>query len=174
MKRQEKEGLVTYLQRRFEESDVMILTDCRGLNVESITELRRVLREQGAEFKVVKNTLAKIAARNTTMAAAEAAFQGPTAVVLHESEASQLARVLADFARKNDEFKIKAGVVSGKFYNAGQIESIARLPGREYLLAMMAGAFQSGPSRLLGVISAMPQKMAGLLLALKELRGKAN
>ena len=170
MKKKEKEDQVAYLRKRFEESEVLILADYRGLNVETMSRLRRSLREQGAEMKVVKNTLARLAVRDTAMAEAEKALEGPTAIVLHKSEPGLAARVLSEFAKKNKAMKIKGGVIGGKLYDSSRIEVLARLPGREQLLAILAGAMKGAPSRLLGVISAMPQKMAGLLLALKESR----
>lgn len=174
MKKKEKEELVQYLRKRFEESEVLIISDYRGLNVEDISSLRQTLQENDVEFKVVKNTLLDIAARDTDMAVISDALKGPTAMVLHASDASIPARILAGFAKQHEAVKIKGGVISGKFYNAGQIESVGKLPGRETLMAMLAGALQSGPSRLLGVVSALPQKMAGALAALKEAREQAG
>ncbi len=168
MNKADKEKLVTYLRRRFEESEVLIMTDYRGLNVESMSELRRRLREQGVEFRVVKNRLLGLAAQDTDMAGASSSLEGPTAIALHASEVSIPARVLAEFAKSNEALKIKGGVICGKLYSARQIEAISRLPGREELLAMLAGALKSGPGHLLGVISAMPRNMAGVLFALKE------
>ena len=170
MKKKEKQEIVAYLHKRFEESGVMILADYRGLNVAAMNRIRLRLREQDAELRVVKNTLAKIAARGTGMSEAEGVLEGPTAIILHESDIGMLSRTLAEFAKKKDILKITGGVISGKLYDARRIQSVARLPGRMDLLAILSGTMKSGPSKLLGVVSAMPRKMAGLLLALKESR----
>jgi large subunit ribosomal protein L10 len=170
LKRKEKEELVEYLRKRFSEFEVLILTDYRGLNVESMNELRTTLREQGAELRVIKNTLARLAVQDTPAQGAKALLAGPTAVAMHESEAGLLARTLSEFARKNEKMNIKGGVIAGNVYDGSQIETIGRLPGRDQLLALLAGVIQAGPARLLSVISAAPQKMGNLLLALKESR----
>jgi large subunit ribosomal protein L10 len=162
------------LHKRFKESEVLIMTDYRGLNVDRMSELRHRLREEGVEFRVVKNTLLGLAVRDTGMAEAAGSLEGPTAIALHASEAGVPARILAEFAKRNEALKIKGGVISGKLYSARQIEAVGRLPGREELLAVLAGTLKSGPGRLLGVISAMPRNMAGVLFAFKEARALSS
>lgn len=175
MKKEEKATAVAELNEKFGRARLAILTECTGLPVNHMTELRKQLRGVKAEYKVVKNTLAVRAAEGTMLAEAKAHFKGPLGVVIGYDDPVLPAKVLREFiqAEKRDEkIKITVGVLEGKLLQAAQLAAVAKLPKKEVLIAMLLSAMQ-GPVRglvyalsgvlrgLVGVISAIQDKKKG-------------
>lgn len=171
MKIQEKQAVVDRLRDKLGSASALYLTDFTGLNVKSVTDLRRRLRRAGVEYLVVKNTLAERALAGTDLPDIAGFFRGPTAVVIAPGDPVEPARVLADFAREHDNRPArKAGIVEKRAVSAAQIDALARLPPREQLLAELAGALEAPMARLAGVMQAKLYEMAGLLDALRSSR----
>lgn len=169
MKRSVKEQFVSDLQGRIDPTTVLYLTDFSGLDVASMTELRRQLRATGAQFVVVKNRLAQRALAELDVPGLTEHLKGPTGVVISPTDAVEPARALTEFAKTHDERPVfKVGVVEGSLVDAAAIKRIATLPSREQLLAELAGAFQAPLSAFVGVLEALTREMAGLLEALKQ------
>jgi large subunit ribosomal protein L10 len=146
----------------------MVLTDYKGMTVAEITELRDSLRGAGIEYRVVKNTLARIASDGTQAESAKDSFVGPVGVALGYDDAAQVAKSVLDFAKKNEKVTITCGVVDGTFCDEGKLKQIATLPSREVLLSMLAGAMQAPPAKLVRLLNATVVQFAHALNALKE------
>jgi len=173
MNRTEKESFVSDLRERVSKAPVVYLTDFSGLDVKAITRLRRSLRAAGAEYIVVKNRLARLAFEDLELPNIFVDMTGPTGMVLGSDDVVAPAKALTDFAKENNsrpEFKL--GILEHKVLQPEQIDRIARLPGREQLLAELAGAMQAPMAMLAMALEGKLQEMAGLLDALREKRGQ--
>ena len=164
-----KQETVTELHDKLENAKAFYLTDFTGLTVKKVTELRRRLRTAGIEYVVVKNTLAERALEGLDLPEVAEFFKGPTAVAIGQADPVAAAKVLVDFAKENDNKPaMKAGVVEGKAYTAKQVDQLAKLPGREQLLAELAGCFEAPMSMMLMMLQGKLQETLGLFEALKE------
>lgn len=171
MKLQEKQAIVDELSAKLRGANAFYLTDFTGLNVKSITDLRRRLRNAGVEYLVVKNTLAERALEGADFPDIAEFFKGPTALVIGHDDPVAPAKVLADFAKEHDNKPaVKAGIVERKAVSAAQIDVLAKLPPREQLLAELAGALEAPMAQLAYVMQAKLYEMAGLLDALRSSR----
>lgn len=166
--REEKVKAVEELKDRFSRSKTAVLTDYRGLNVADITELRKKLREKGVEFKVVKNTLTRIALKDFSYNLDEF-LEGPTAIAFSYQDPVAPAKVLIDFAKNHKELEIKAGVVEGKVGGKDMIESLAKIPSREELLAKAVGSIQSP---LYGIVGVLQGPLRNLVYTLQAIQDK--
>lgn len=168
MKLDEKQQLVAELHSKFARSKIVIVTDYKGLNVAGMTELRSKLREVGVEYKVVKNTLLTLASRETDAEKIRDSFTGTTAVALSYSDPVAPAKVLTEFAKKNDKLEIRIGVMGGKVMNLDQIKALSSLPSREVLLAQVLSAMNGVATSFVRVLNAVPQSLLYALVAVKD------
>jgi len=140
---QEKQQAVTEITDKLRASSCTVVTDYRGLNVAQVTELRKKLREAGVEFQVLKNSLTRRATEQAELSALDEHLTGPTAIAFSTQDVVAPAKILSDFAKKNDALKIKGGVVEGKVVGFDQIKALAELPSREGLLSMLLSVLQA-------------------------------
>jgi large subunit ribosomal protein L10 len=133
--------------------------------------LRKLLREVGAEYKVAKNTLVTIAAKGTSIEAAKDSFTGPTGLAFGFDDPIAAAKKILEYSGKNDKFKVKSGIVEGRFCSFDELKAMSKLPPRNILLSMMAGAFQAPASKLAGALNATLSQFAYALEALKTKKG---
>jgi large subunit ribosomal protein L10 len=168
LKKEQKISAVGELTAQLERSNLMVVSDYRGLTVEKITVLRARCRKTDATFKVVKNTLAKKAIAGTAFSSAESFLEGPTAVAIHAGDPVGIIKVLTAFSKENDVFKIKGGVLDGTTYSAQDLFRIALLPGREVLLAKLVGSLQSPLVRMVGSLSSPIRDLVGVLESIKR------
>jgi large subunit ribosomal protein L10 len=173
--KEKKQATVDELHDKLESAKGFYLTDFTGLTVKKVTELRNRLRNAGVEYVVVKNTLAERALEGLNVPSNTAEFfKGPTAVAIGVEDAVAPAKVLVDFAKENDNKPaMKAAVVDNKAYTAAEVERLAKLPGREQLLAELAGAFEAPMAQLYFLLQAKTQEMLGLLEALRAQKEQA-
>ncbi len=164
MLRSEKQEFVAALEGVYKESKSVIVTHYHGLTVSQITSLRTALREKGAKFKVVKNTLSSIAARNSGLATSVDMFSGPTAVA-YSTDAVAAAKVVVDFAKTNKNLKIICGVIDNQLIDAASVEQVAKLPSLEELRAQIIGILQAPATKIAGVLQAPAAGLARLLSA---------
>ena len=146
-----------------------VLTDFRGLSVADITELRSLLRKSEVEYKVVKNTLARLAVKDTGLAGLAAYFEGPTAIAISRKDAVAASKVLTTWGKSRPTFTIKGGVVEGRVVGSAEIAELAAVPPREVLLARMAGALQAP---ITGLVRVLAVHLLGLACALDQVRQK--
>lgn len=162
-----KKQVVVEMVERFSGAKSVIITDYRGLNVAEVTELRRKLREAGVDYKVVKNTLLKIAAKEAGIEGAEECFQGPTAVAFGLNDAVSPAQVLSKFAKDHKNLEIRGGILEGRIIGFDQVKALADLPPREVLLGQVASVFQAP---IVGLVNVLQGPIRKLGYALEEVR----
>jgi large subunit ribosomal protein L10 len=168
LKKEEKIRLVSELQEKFEKAKGIVFTDYRGLNVEEITGLRKSLRSVAVEYKVIKNTLAKRAAKETPVDAAKHIFSGPVGIAVGYDDPVLVVKKILEFSKENEKLEIKGGVVEGGFCTIDQIRAIAELPPREVQLAMLVGAMQSPLRTMAGLLNSTLTQFMYAMEALKQ------
>jgi large subunit ribosomal protein L10 len=156
-----KSEKVTVVADKLKGSSCTIVTDYRGLNVTQITELRRQLREAGIEFQVLKNSLARRATATADLSALDEYLTGPTAIAFSKDDIVSPAKILTDFAKKNDKLSVKAGVVEGKVVGYDQIKALADLPSREGMLSMLLSVLQAPVRNFALAVKAVAEKQEG-------------
>lgn len=139
----QKELLVSEIATKLKDSKSTVVVDYRGLNVAQVTELRKQLREANVEFKVYKNTMTRRATAQTELTQLDEVLVGPTAIAFSNDDVVAPAKILNDFAKKNDKLEIKAGVIEGKFATLEEVKALAELPSREGLLSMLLSVLQA-------------------------------
>ncbi len=170
MNRREKERVVAELHERLQGFRAIIFTDYRGLNVEEITRLRRQLREASAEYRVVKNRLMRLATKETNLEGLSGLLLGPTAMAISNDDPLAPVRVLTEFSKEMPMLEIKGGLVEGRVVGPGEIEGLAKLPGREVLVGNLLRLLKGGQFRLVSVLSAHIMKLVQVLGAIRVAR----
>jgi large subunit ribosomal protein L10 len=166
--RNSKEALVAELAGQLASAKAAFLADYRGLNVEKVTQLRRDLRGSGAEYRVVKNTLLRLAAKGTSIECMSDLLEGPTAVAIVPQDPVAPAKVMSEFAKANAKFALKGGALGGKVLSADDVRALADLPSREVLLAKMLGSLNAPTTNFVGVLAAIPRSLVQVLAAIQE------
>lgn len=154
---EEKQQMVTEVTAKLQESSCTVVADYRGLTVAQVTQLRRNLREAGVEFQVLKNTVVRRATAQANLTELDAVLTGPTAIAFGKDVVAP-AKVLADFAKKNDKLQIKGGVVEGRVVDAAQLKALADLPSREGLLSMLLSVLQAPMRNFALAVKAVAEK----------------
>jgi large subunit ribosomal protein L10 len=152
----------------------VVLTDYKGLSVAEITELRESLRKEDVEYKVVKNTLARIASEGTPAEPAREHIKGPVGIALGYNDAAQVAKSPIEFAKTNEKFEVLGGVIDGIYFDLAALKKVAELPSREVLLSMMAGTFNAPASKMVGLLNATVARLGYALNALKDQKAAAG
>mgnify|MGYP001623381038 FL=1 len=143
----QKKEEVTKLATKIKEAKLVLLTDYRGINVEDVTNLRAELRKSNSEYSVIKNNITKRALAEAGIEGLDDKLVGPTAVIMSNEDYLEPAKAIYNFTKNNEFYKIKGGVVEGKVMTAEEIITLAKLPSRETLLSMLAGALLSNISK---------------------------
>ena len=159
----DKEQELQELTAAFNASDTAILVDFKGLDVPAVTELRRQIRGAKAQYKVVKNTLAKRATKGTRLAALEAHFEGTTAVAYTRDDAVALAKALTTFMKGAPKLQVKAAVVQGQTIKPAAVTDLAMLPGKPELYSKLLFLMQAPMQQLVTVLSATPRNLVTVL-----------
>ena len=165
--RPDKVAVVDEVRGKLEESNAAVLTEYRGLNVSATADLRRALRDAGGEYKIYKNTLVRIAARDLGLELDDL-LTGPTAIAFVTGDIAAATKGLRDFAKANPFLAIKGGVLEGKFLDSQAVLKLADLESREVLLAKMAGALQANLAKAAYMLAAPLSQGARVLGALQS------
>ncbi len=160
MDRAEKQQTVETLGETFRQIHSAFLINYVGLKVVDATELRRKIREIDGRYFVVKNTLAKLAAKDTSLDKLSGHFEGPTAIACHPKDVVGLAKLLSEAVKANPNLRFKAAMVEGKVVAAEEIQSIASMPSREVLLGRLAYVLKAPMQRLATVLKAPVRDLA--------------
>jgi len=171
--RQEKVAVVTEIREKLEGADAAFLTEYRGMSVGALAGLRVTLRQSGAEYKVYKNTLARLAANDAGISGLEELLIGPTGITFVKGDVAAAAKALRDVARTNPLLILKGGSLGKVTLSAKDVEALAELPSREVLLAQFAGALQAPLVKTAGLLQALPRNFAYGLKALIDQREAA-
>jgi large subunit ribosomal protein L10 len=162
----DKEKLIEDLSQKLAGNKMTVLTDYTGINVQAITKLRDEFRKASIEYRIFKNTLARIAANKTGFESLLEFMDGPTGYVFSE-EPTAPAKILVDFIKSNPNMKIKCATLEGRLLDEAQFKAIAALPPREVLLAQLLGQMMAPLSGLATVLNGPIRK---LVYALDDLR----
>jgi large subunit ribosomal protein L10 len=165
---EEKQKITEDLHERFSKSAIVVVTDYKGLDVSSMNDLRRKLREEDIEFQVAKNTLLMRAAKDTEVALIQDYFKGPSAVALSYEDPVAPAKILTQFAKENQKLEIKGGVLQDKILDVDAIKALAKLPSREVLLGQLLSVFNEVPSSFVRTIAEIPRSFLNVLTAIRE------
>jgi large subunit ribosomal protein L10 len=143
----QKEELVKNLAERMKTAKVIILTDYRGINVADVTKLRTDLRNVNSEYKVIKNNIIRRAFEMNGESGLNDLLTGPTAILMGDEDYLEPSKVIYNFSKDNDFYKIKGGIIDGKVMTAEEIIALAKLPSRQELLAKLAGCLLANISK---------------------------
>ncbi len=167
LNREEKKEVVATLRESFSNAKAVVLTDYKGLTVEEISEARNRFREAKVEYRVVKNTLAKIASDDTPVSLAREYFSGPVGIAVGYDDPVMVAKSVLAYSKSNEKFTVKCGVIEGSLVQGAELRKIATLPSPEALLSMMAGVFTAPATKLASGLNATLTKFLHALEALK-------
>ena len=144
----QKEEEVNALVEKIKNAKIVLLTDYRGITVSDVTDLRTEVRKTNAEYRVIKNNITRRAFAKCGIEGLDEALVGPTAVIIGEEDYLGAAKAIYNFVKENDFYQIKGGIVEGKVMTAEEIITLAKLPSRETLLGMLAGALLGNITKL--------------------------
>ena len=168
MRIEEKQQIVEDLRDRFSKSVIIVVTDYKGLDVAAMNDLRRRLRAEEIEYRVVKNSLLNRASADNDGALITDFFKGPSAVALGFDDPIAPAKVLAQFAKDHEQLEIKVGVMGGKVLDPTAITALAKLPSREVLLGQLLAVLNAVPTSFVRTIAEVPRSFVNVLAAIKD------
>lgn len=169
MNRTEKAQLVEELHQELEASPHAVLVDFRGLSVPDATEFRRKVKAAGSKYRVVKNSLARRAAKGTALERLEKDLGGTTGIAYTKDDPVALAKVLVDFAKDHPQLALKAGVVSGsEVLDASGVKSLSTMPSLPEMRARLLGLLQAPASQLVRLLGTPATQLARVLQAHQE------
>ncbi len=168
MKIDEKKRIVEDLHEKFSKSKVVILTDYKGLDVDSINDLRRKLRELQIQYQVVKNSLLIRASKDTDVELIKESFKGPSAVALSFDDPVSPAKVLTNFAGENEKLEIKVGVMNGKVLDISAIKALSALPSREVIMGQLLSVMNGVPTGFVRALVDVQRRFLNVMMAIKE------
>jgi large subunit ribosomal protein L10 len=168
LKKEQKEVTVDTLREELGKSQAVFVTDYMGLNVEKITRLRKSVKAAGGTYKVVKNTLLERASQDLPAHLLENSFAGPTAVAMAFKDPVAVAKILVDFAKENEKLEIQTGVLGQQVLTAEDVQALAKMPGREQLLAQMLGSLKAPATNFVGLMAAMLRQLLYVLSAIEK------
>jgi large subunit ribosomal protein L10 len=161
----EKEELIKELNEKFARAETAIVAEFSKLNVETVTRLRKKFRDSKVDYKVLKNTLAKRAAKGTPVEVIAEDFVGPVAVAISYDDVVAPAKILAEFIKDLEVIKIRSGVVQGRRIDAEGVKALAKMPGLPELRSQLLGLFNQPASMLARVIGTPGSQLARVLQA---------
>jgi len=159
-----KAGAIAELRKRLGGATAAVLTEYRGLTVQQISELRKQLKAASAEYRVVKNRLARVAIEGSALASLQPHLTGPIGVVIARKDPAAVAKALQGFAKTNPALQVRVGVVDGQLLDPQGLKAVADLPSREALRSQLVGAIQGPLTQLVGLFQA-PQRELAFILA---------
>jgi len=165
----EKGEAIEALKSRLAGVKAIVLTEYRGLTVQQLSELRRQLKTAAAEYAVVKNRLARLAIRDSSLDGLGPHLRGPTGLALSKQNPVALARMLQAFARNNPALQIKVGYTEGQLLQPAEVRALADLPSREVLLGQLAGGLQAP---LVAFVNMLEGMVRALLSALDQISAR--
>lgn len=168
-KRSEKEQVISELHDKFAKAKVAIVAEPKNIDVATVTDLRKKFRAQKTEYKVVKNTLAKRAAKGTEAEVLVDLFEGPCALILGYEDPISPAKVLQEFvSAKADRMVVRGAMLDGKKLSAKQVEELSKLPGLPELRAMLLGMMMRPAQQLVSIFTQPAAGLARVLNAKRE------
>ena len=172
MERSQKEAQVNELRSIFNSMSAGVLVDYRGIEANQVVELRKKLNDASSTMKVIKNSLARIAAENTPIAELADQFTQTRALVYSDGDAVQQAKVLSEAAKSLNKLKILAGILVGdsktSILNSGEVEALSKLPSRDELIMKLLFLMQAPATQFVRTLNAVPAKFVRTLAAIRD------
>ena len=172
MERSQKEAQVSELRSIFKNMSAAVLVDYRGIEANQVVELRKKLNDASSTMKVIKNSLARIAAEDTPFAELADQFTQTRALVYCDGDAVQQAKVLSEATKSVENLKILAGILVGdsktSILNTGEVEALSKLPSREELLVKLLFLIQAPATQFVLTLNAVPVKFVRTLAAIRD------
>ncbi len=168
MDRTEKQQELATLKEKLTNAKQIVIADHTGINVADLTVLRRKLRGAKSEFRVSKNTLLRLAVKDTDLKILEKHFDGPTAVIFGYDEPALPAKILYDSIKESEKPKFKAYYFDGKVYGLETLKKMAELPSREVIVATLIGTVEGPITQFIMVLEAASREFVGTLDALAK------
>ncbi len=168
MATQQKIEIVEAYSERFKEAKGVYLADYKGIDVLTVTEMRKQFRESGVEYKVLKNRLAKRALNNAGISELDDFLNGVTAFIITDDDPVSPAKIIKEFNKKDEILRVKAVFVEGKVLSVEDAKKLADLPSRDALLSQFVGVLQAPMTKFAATLQASMQKLARTLDAVKE------
>ena len=172
MERSQKEAQVNELRSIFNSMSAGVLVDYRGIEANQVVELRKKLNDASSTMKVIKNSLARIAAENTPIAELADQFTQTRALIYSDGDAVQQAKVLSEAAKSLDKLKILAGILVGdsktSILNSGEVEALSKLPSRDELIMKLLFLMQAPATQFVRTLNAVPAKFVRTLAAIRD------
>ena len=153
-----KEAKVAEIKEKLEKAKAIVIADYQGLTVEEDTQLRKNLRTEGIEYKVYKNTLVTLAAKELGFEGLDEFLEGPSAIAFSYEDVTAPARILNNFASDHKKLELKAGLIDGEIYDKDKIVQLASIPSKEVLIAKLLGSIKAPLSNLAYLLSAIKDK----------------
>lgn len=164
MDRSQKEGLVVEMREKLGQASLVVVTHQAGLTVAEATNLRRQVKAASAEFKVLKNTLAQIAVKDTALSPIADFLKGPTALA-YSKDPIAAAKAVVQYANKNDKLKIVGGILDGQVLNASGVKALAELPSLDELRAKILAVINAPATKLALTIKEPGSQLARVIAA---------
>ena len=168
MDRKTKEQVTAELHKKLKTAKLTVLAGYTGMDVEKMTALRNSLRKTETELRVIKNTLFRIASKDTSVSILDKHLKGPLVMALNCGDVVEPSKILVEFAKKNAELEIKLGVLDGKLLSKDQISALAELPSREVLIAKLLSVMVGTQTSLVSVLNAVPRGLVNVLDAYRK------
>lgn len=168
-----KKVVVAEIAEKLEKAESVVLIDYRGLTVEEVTGLRKKLREAGVEYRVLKNTLIKLAADQLGIEGLEPVLHGPTAVVFCYDDPVKPAKMISDFIKASKKTEIKSGLIGKDVLSAAAVKDLANLPSKEMLVAKLLGTLNAPATHLVGILNGPARALVCALNAIAEQKKSA-
>lgn len=165
-----KKEVVKEYNGKFKSHPYLFVVEYKGLTVKEMETLRRNLKKAEAELKVIKNSLLRIASRDTEVEKIQDLFSGPTAVAISKEDPVSVAKVFTDSLKVLPVLKLKGGVVEGRVLDANEIIKLSKLPPREMLYSQLLGLLSSPLSNLMGTLMELQRRLLYALNAVKEMK----
>jgi large subunit ribosomal protein L10 len=165
-----KKEVVKEYNGKFKSHPYLFVVEYKGLTVKEMETLRRNLKKAEAELKVIKNSLLRIASRDTDVEKIQDLFSGPTAVAISKEDPVSVAKVFTDSLKVLPVLKLKGGVVEGRVLDANEIIKLSKLPPREMLYSQLLGLLSSPLSNLMGTLMELQRRLLYALNAVKEMK----
>jgi large subunit ribosomal protein L10 len=173
LNRTEKEEVIGQLREKMARAKAAILAEPKGLDVATVTDLRKKFRDAKVDYKIVKNTLAQRAAKGTPVEPLVEKFVGPTALIMSYDDVVTPAKILVDFAKDRENFAIRTAVIEGKVIDANGVKALAKMPGLQELRGTIAMMIAQPATKLARMIGTPGQQLAQVVNARKDQLGKA-
>jgi large subunit ribosomal protein L10 len=173
MRKEAKTALVEELSSSFGRASIAIVSEYKGVKAGESDDMRRRIRAANGEFRVAKNTLVRLAIKDTRYQALEPSLGGPVGITLSYADPVELAKTVTSFKELGERFKIRGGVLDGKPITAAEVDALAALPPREVIFAQLLGLLQAPATQLARLLNEPGSSLARLLGAIERKQAAA-